>query len=1183
MNGRTDRTRRGQALLIGWLAALALFACTTGEAQAGSGPALTPEQTLARTDAAVLAQVTKVTRRWIGAPHASSIATDYEFRVERLVADLTGIAARRTRGNVLTLSFFGGELDGESQRAHGVPTFDVGDRVFLLLNAVEEGAFSPLVGWWQGVYRVRGVGPAEAVVRQATCCGGERPVDRAFFADARRPGGFDARDFADELARALPIARARPELLRDSELPDAAPDAAGVAAGRGLGVCDIAPGRSTSRQPAPAEQSTLPPGPRPGALTVHTAPDGGYQIPTTVVVDETPRGRYGFSNGPQPRPIVFNVPPAMGGFRDAFIDSEGYWNIYAPDLFRFYASSNNSIGWPNSRNECGFLDQSQVDNLYGFTWGSAYGVCFTRTGFLSSNIAESDIAFNTAYTWTTDPQVGRTTAARLFQTVAVHELGHSFGLQHQWDSNPGATWLSVMNYYPANLTYNVGWIFADDSLAAAVRYGYSIFLNDIGVYLYANTGGRTGGNPNTNSITEQIYQFVNVFRGQPLPLTNVSIENSGTTGGSRTINWWLAPENGNLNNAIYLGSSTTPFIPGNRSARVSATPTVPVTTPVGNYYIAAQFTSNDDYNWNNTAWTRFTVRVDPNTPSNDASSNAIVLNPYGGTYFGTTLGATASIQQPCGGVGQYPDVWYRITAPFDGALEIDTCGSSYDTVLGLYTGGLSFIACNDDSAGGPCNGTRQSYIRLASATGGSSYLIRVGGFNGGTGDFALNVRFRPNNDIRCVSSGPFSILRPSASISGAGTVFGTTVGATRTDPGSGFQACNPLTFGGPLDVEPRADVWYQWTATCTGTVYITGSPVEQLWLTVYSGAACGSIFSNPTLVGCAGVYTGNIFSPGMTFNAVAGTSYWVRVRMIDTDGPFQLNFVPGNPVDGCAGWFGSAPPALTVDATTPTSVTVDTRCASPSTGLLLPADCAGPNAVEPGNDVWYSLAIQTSGVLNVTRCFGTYLPSVAFYSACSDNPFFPGQSTAFACGYSSSPSCDPIVLSTPVTAGQTIICRISGNTVDPGPSSGQTTITFTIVPPPVGACCAPDGTCVVSSAEECIGTYQGNDTVCDPNPCPLPLGACCVGVACSQTTEGDCAIAGGVWIGEGLPCLDEPGNLVTCCPANFDGANGLTPADIFTFLNAYFAQDPRSDFNNDGDRTPADIFAFLNAFFARCD
>jgi hypothetical protein len=50
---------------------------------------------------------------------------------------------------------------------------------------------------------------------------------------------------------------------------------------------------------------------------------------------------------------------------------------------------------------------------------------------------------------------------------------------------------------------------------------------------------------------------------------------------------------------------------------------------------------------------------------------------------------------------------------------------------------------------------------------------------------------------------------------------------------------------------------------------------------------------------------------------------------------------------------------------------------------------------------------------------------------------------------------------------------------------------------------------------------------------------------------------------------------------DFDGVGGLTVQDIFAYLNAWFAGDPRADFNG-GGLAVQDIFDFLNAWFAGC-
>lgn len=76
-------------------------------------------------------------------------------------------------------------------------------------------------------------------------------------------------------------------------------------------------------------------------------------------------------------------------------------------------------------------------------------------------------------------------------------------------------------------------------------------------------------------------------------------------------------------------------------------------------------------------------------------------------------------------------------------------------------------------------------------------------------------------------------------------------------------------------------------------------------------------------------------------------------------------------------------------------------------------------------------------------------------------------------------------------------------------------------PPPTGACCFPDGTCAVLTAEDCSaqgGAFYGG--VCDPNPCPPPpTGACCVGTVCTITFQADCQ---GTWQGPDTLCDPNP-------------------------------------------------------------
>jgi len=81
-------------------------------------------------------------------------------------------------------------------------------------------------------------------------------------------------------------------------------------------------------------------------------------------------------------------------------------------------------------------------------------------------------------------------------------------------------------------------------------------------------------------------------------------------------------------------------------------------------------------------------------------------------------------------------------------------------------------------------------------------------------------------------------------------------------------------------------------------------------------------------------------------------------------------------------------------------------------------------------------------------------------------------------------------------------------------------------PQPTGACCFPDGDCEVEEAIECAnhgGAYQGDFTDCVPNPCPQPPGACCFeDGTCQMLTEQDCLLSHGRWEDAETSCNPNP-------------------------------------------------------------
>lgn len=124
-------------------------------------------------------------------------------------------------------------------------------------------------------------------------------------------------------------------------------------------------------------------------------------------------------------------------------------------------------------------------------------------------------------------------------------------------------------------------------------------------------------------------------------------------------------------------------------------------------------------------------------PVNDDFAAAEALSGASGTITATNANATKEAGEPNhSGHPAGKSIWYSWTAPSTGPVALDTCGSSFDTMLAVYTGtvvgALSEVASNDD---GPCN--LQSSLSFA-ATAGVTYRIAVDGYGGATGSVSLH-------------------------------------------------------------------------------------------------------------------------------------------------------------------------------------------------------------------------------------------------------------------------------------------------------------------------------------------------------------------------------------------------------------------------------------------------------------
>jgi uncharacterized repeat protein (TIGR02543 family) len=133
-------------------------------------------------------------------------------------------------------------------------------------------------------------------------------------------------------------------------------------------------------------------------------------------------------------------------------------------------------------------------------------------------------------------------------------------------------------------------------------------------------------------------------------------------------------------------------------------------------------------------------------PVNDFFSNPIILTGTNGMSSVITTNATREAGEPihAGNRGGH-SAWWSFTAPADGVLTLSTTNSSFDTLLGLYTGtvvsNLTTIADNDDAYPAAPGGF--SYLDQA-VRADVTYHIAIDGYDGASGVASLTYSFTPS-------------------------------------------------------------------------------------------------------------------------------------------------------------------------------------------------------------------------------------------------------------------------------------------------------------------------------------------------------------------------------------------------------------------------------------------------------
>ena len=248
-----------------------------------------------------------------------------------------------------------------------------------------------------------------------------------------------------------------------------------------------------------------------------------------------------------------------------------------------------------------------------------------------------------------------------------------------------------------------------------------------------------------------------------------------------------------------------------------------------------------------------TDSIPPGDPVNDDCINAISIGNVTNLAF-TTQDAQDDGPGHC---MTSPNIWYCYTAPRTGEVTVSLCGSSYDTKLGVYNGcGCNplpgnLIGCNDDFC------SRQSELTF-DAIAGNRYLIEIGGWTDADhGPGILNISSE---------GGPFPPPSGSNDDCQNAKLIGNVTGLT--------YDTSEATFDGPGRCMTSPNIWYIYTATCTGeaTVSLCGSGYDTK-LAVYNGGGCNP--SQSRLIECNDDYCG--WQSEITFDVTAGQQYLIEV------------------------------------------------------------------------------------------------------------------------------------------------------------------------------------------------------------------------------------------------------------------------------------------------------------------
>lgn len=311
-----------------------------------------------------------------------------------------------------------------------------------------------------------------------------------------------------------------------------------------------------------------------------------------------------------------------------------------------------------------------------------------------------------------------------------------------------------------------------------------------------------------------------------------------------------------------------------------------------------------------------------NAPRNDDFGQREVVGTASARSGTNRYASTETGEQTTCGTARFTrTVWYW-TSLSAGTYELDTSGSTFDTVLMVYTtppnapstNVRQYLDCNDDA------GTPASLVRFTS-TDSRNFFFQVGGKGGAMGDLALVLRKVPastdNDAFESAERIPALPFSKQESMSG-----------------SALEAQEPASCS-----DGGGSRWYRFTPDSDMTLVLSATGADAT-AGVYTLPEYATTVSRAQEVACAP-------SGVVKFAAQRAVTYYLRVES-DPSNSLTVRLVGGTPPANDV--FGSAEPLNPGD-----SRTADTTFATVQRDE--PTQCGG------GSSVWYKITPATPTTL----------------------------------------------------------------------------------------------------------------------------------------------------------------------------------------------------------------------------